>query len=207
MRAVSEDTHPSADELALYSRSELPRLADFRIRLHLRKCARCRGQVLSLRQAVDETVRNVKTRFAHTESLPGWQRLQQEMSGNIAVGLAAAQCIEHVDARRRRLWIRVSVTGGLLALLVLAWISHIPTSDTARIFTALTNLGKPRTVRASVPILSSTIDGIAISSHQTGLKVLTPSAATVFCAGSKTLQASFVDEETGESTVVSVYER
>jgi len=199
--------HPSPAALALYARSDFSRFSHLRVRLHLRKCGRCRRQVASIAETIAQAAQDVKIRLAHTEDLPGWDRLRQEMTGNIAVGLAAAQCIEHVDSRRRRFWIRILVACGVIVLMTLAWMTHIPESDTARIWQAITSVGRSRAAAPTTPVLSSTVNGLAVSSRTAGLKIITPASSTVYCSGPGTLRSAFIDAETGESTIVSVYGR
>lgn len=199
--------HPGPAELALYARSDLRLLSRLRIGLHVRSCSHCRQQLFTLKHAIRSTAEEVRVRVRRAGNIQGWQRLQQEMTGNIAVGLAAAQCIEHVDSRRRRVWLRVLAVCGILSLLVLGWMTHIPASDTARILAVFTHL---REAAGSPPsstgrVLSSTINGVSVSANDAALKIITPSSSIVFCSGDTTLRSSYVDDETGESTVSSVY--
>lgn len=204
--ANQAEKHPKSAQLALYARSDLSLISRFRIRLHLKKCADCRRQLQSLINAISRTAEDIQNRLRRTVSSPGWQHLSQEMTGNIAVGLAAAQCIEHVDARRRRTLRGVLIGCGLIVLLMLGWMTHIPASDTAKIIAAFRAVGE-RHSQASGPVASSMASGMTVTVGGTGLKIVTPTSATVFCSGAATLRSSYVDEETGESTISVVYGR
>ena len=81
--------HPSSRTLALYSRSDLTWLGRWQIGRHVAKCAYCEEQVAGFRSACNELKREAETQtLTGFEAITDWTRLEREMIGNIAVGVA-----------------------------------------------------------------------------------------------------------------------
>ncbi len=198
--------HPSAELLALYGSSDLPLLERWKIHRHLSRCEHCERQHSLFRATTLEL-----KRLAGTETLTGfeaiadWSRLEREMEGNIVVGLDAARCI---DKKRspRRLWLKFSAVAGMCVLFVLGWATHIPSEQSACIFTALRGaFGGRHANEYQGPILRSLPDGIVVGSPESSLTILHPATAVVSASGRAGVEARYVDDETGQVTITDVY--
>lgn len=196
--------HPSAETLALYSRGDLPLFKRLRVRHHVSQCLECESEISLFvaaraelnRESSDETL----TGF---EAIADWRSLEREMLGNIAVGVAAARCIDKVG---RHTWLgRVSVGAAALALLAIGWMTHIPNRDTRQLETAVRRIvGLDRPVITGT-IVQSTPDGISVRTQQATLTILHPASAVVSVSGNSGMAARYVDEDTGQVTITNVY--
>jgi hypothetical protein len=194
--------HPSLPDLALLSAGDVSWVDRVRFNWHVARCAVCRSEVTEFQMAS----RNLKKRVL-ADPIPGfeqrWARLEREMTGNIAVGVAAARCIENV--RHHRGWIRAGwLVTGLAVLFAIAWFTHIPAEQNARLFAAFRQ-ATSRTPRIQGAELRTTSDGIAVRTQGATLTLMHPSSAVVALSGSSAMTARFVDEETGQVTITKVY--
>lgn len=198
----SGKTHPDLRTLALSSGGDLPLTRSLPVRWHLYRCAVCREHVQSFRKASaslkDEVLNGSLAGLEYD-----WARLEREMLGNIAVGVAAARCIEKVG--RQRFFLR---TGWLIAalsvLFVIGWFTHIPPEQNARLLATLQHA-----VANSHPVpmteLKSTPDGIAVRTQGATLTLIHPGSAVVSLSGSSAVTARYLDEDTGQVTITKVY--
>lgn len=197
--------HPGAEILALYSRGDLPLFTRVCVRRHVNHCLECDTQVSLFvsaraelnRESNDETL----TGF---EAIADWKRLEREMLGNITVGVAAARCIENVG--HKHVWLgRISVGAAATALLVLGWMTHIPSEDTRQIETAFRRVVGLQRPMLTGTVVRSTPDGISVSTRQATLTILHPASAIVSVSGNSAMAARYVDEDTGQVTITNVY--
>lgn len=196
------DLHPSVASLALYVRRDLPFLEHMKMRRHVRKCPTCRSEVVAFRNGTDRLRQS-----AMDEALPGvdvnWHRLEREMLGNIAVGVAAARCIDNVGKRRvifRAGWL----IAGLALLFVLGWFTHIPAAENERLFAAFKGAFIPPAVHHGTE-LKADAEGIAVESQGATLTLMHPQSAVVSLSGSSALTARYLDEDSGQVTITNVY--
>ena len=100
--------HPNESTLALFaadSGGDLELLERARVALHLRRCAGCRQQVSDF-QALRADLASMRERS--TGPLGDWDRLSDEMTANIRLGLSMAECVGPAPRQRRRkrfLWL------------------------------------------------------------------------------------------------------
>lgn len=199
------DGHPGAQTLALYSRGDLSLLTRVRIRHHVNQCLECDTQISLFAAARAELNREASDQtLTGFEAIADWKRLEREMLGNIAVGVAAGRCIDKVG--HKHVWLgRISVATGAFALLVLGWMTHIPSQDTRHLETSLRRMvGLERPVFAGT-IVESTPDGISVSTRQATLTILHPASAVISVSGNSAMAARYVDEDTGQVTITNVY--
>ncbi len=126
------------------------------------------------------------------------------MVGNIAVGLAAARCIDHVK-KGRKLLVGTSVAAALTLVFALGWSTHIPREQTERIFRSIRGLAGNDLPQVTGTVLRSLPDGVAVRSQGSVLTILHPRWARVSVTGGSAVEARFVDEDTGQVTITSVY--
>lgn len=207
MTVTETELHPSIEDLSLFSRGDLNRIARWRTARHIRHCAKCEQLCREFQSAVEEV-----QRLASQQSLTGfeacvnWSRLEREMVGNIKVGLAAAACIEHVPHRTFHGWRGAAAVAGLTAVFVTGWLMNVPRRDTEKVVTAIRTAFTPPPSGTGT-ILQTTSDGIAVRSQGAMLTLFHPSASdlTVSVNGTSSVGARYVDDETGQVTITNVY--
>ncbi len=197
--------HPSLETLALYSSGDLQWTTRWRVGRHVARCSECEQQVAVFRSAKAELKRE-----ASTETLTGfeatveWGRLEREMLGNIAVGVAAARCIDKVG--RSRAWMtRTALVAGLAVLFVAGWLTHIPNEHSKHLVAWVERMAGLERPQVNATLLRSTADGIVVRAQGATLTLMHPASAVVSLSGSSTVSARYIDEETGEVTITKVY--
>jgi len=197
--------HPRLETLALYVTGDLPWRLRWRTGVHLKYCAGCEQQVLLFRSARMEFKHEAETQtLTAFEAIVDWTRLEREMLGNIAVGLAAARCIEKVG-RTRALFSKGAFATALLALFIAGWATHIPKEQTAHLTSSLRSLFGLERAQATGTVLQTTQDGIAVRAQGATLTIMHPRSAVVSVSGASAVEARYVDEETGQVTITNVY--
>lgn len=204
--------HTAETDLALYGTGDLAWWRRQWIGLHVARCAEC-GRRAEEYRADRERVRSL------ADEMPGvrWERLAAEMAANIRVGLAAGECVAP-RAPRHTIptgWRVAGAIAGFCALLVLAWWLNMPASQTAslgRAMKAIVNgpqwqarhiLGLDDTstlVEASAEGVELRENGGALTLSQRGVR---PASVTLNTQGSA--RARYVDADTGQVTITSVY--
>src|ERR1700685_388189 len=207
MRAVDLRTavHPRLETLALYSTGDLPWRLRWRTGSHIKRCGDCEQQVLLFRSATAELRREAERQtLTGFEAIADWTRLEREMLGNVAVGVAAAQCIDKVG-RTRALVSRGAFAAALVALFIAGWATHIPREQTAHLTASLRNLIGLERPQLPGTVLQPTPDGIAVRAQGATLTIMHPRTAVVSLSGASAVEARYVDEETGQVTITNVY--
>jgi hypothetical protein len=207
MNRTTSGIHPSSEELALFSREELPFARRWQVKAHVHRCPVCEGEVEQFHavvaalqeQAAAETLTDLK-------GAGDWSRLQREMVGNIKVGIAAAQCIEKRPGRRLRLWHLGALAATLSFVFVTGWLVNIPREETDRIVGAFRS-GLSSAQTGTRIVLQTTPHGVSIRSQGATLTLLHPESvsATPSLAGNASVGVRYVDEETGQVTITNVY--
>ncbi len=198
--------HPSSELLALFVSADLPLLERWKIRRHLSRCEHCERQHSIFRASTVELKRQAATEtLTGFEAIADWSRLEREMEGNIVVGLDASRCIDKKRAPRG-LILKFSAAGGMALLFVLGWVTHVPSEQSGRLYTALRSAFSSHHVRDyQGPILRSLPDGIVVGSPESSLTILHPPSAVVSASGAAGVEARYVDDETGQVTITDVY--
>ena len=190
---------------ALYTGGDLPWTVRLKMKKHLRRCEECAHQVESFRAATAELRREAETNIlTGFEAIADWSRLEREMTGNIAVGVAAARCVDKVR-RRGPFWLRASFALGLGALFAAGWVTHIPAEESGRLLASLRHWAGMETIASGETILRSSPDSVLVRTQGTTLKMIHPRSAVTSIAGSSAVEARYVDEETGQVTITGVY--
>jgi anti-sigma factor RsiW len=202
--SVPANGHPSMGTLALLAGKDLPWSKRFSLNRHLSGCPDCQAQLRSFQAMQEELRREAESEtLTSFEAIADWNRLESEMLGNIAVGVAAARCIERKP--KRRLVLRpIFFALAFLGVFVLAWGTHIPSEQTRRIFAAIRGWWNEEGLQTGT-VLRSSPSGIAVRAQGTTLIMQHPRSATVALSGGSAVEARFVDETTGQVTITSVY--
>ncbi len=198
--------HPAAEILALFSASDLPWLDRLKIRRHVSGCEHCDRQVALFRASTAELKRQAaKETLTGFEAIADWSRLEREMEGNIIVGLAAARCIDKAP-KPRGFALKLSLVSGMAVLFVVGWTTRIPADQSMLLYNAVRGAFSGSHQQESAgPILRSSPDGIVVGSQEGSLIILHPASAMVSASGTSSVEARYVDDETGQVTITNVY--
>jgi len=202
----SDGGHATPETLALFSRGDLPWVERWKIRRHVAHCDACEEAVSQFRFATEELKHEAGTQtLTGFEAITDWTRLEREMLGNIAVGVAAARCIDNVGLSRIGLFRKAAAVTGLLALFVAGWFTHIPREQNSHLAASLRQLVGGAPARQIGSVLQATPDGISVRAQGATLTILHPRSAVVSMSGASSVRARYVDEDSGEVTITSVY--
>jgi anti-sigma factor ChrR (cupin superfamily) len=206
-------------DLALYASGDLRPWERLTVHAHVRRCEGCRAQVEQFR-ADARTLRDASKEFPEGVD---WARLSAEMAANIHVGLAAGECVsprtkgkpartsvgDWVPERWRPLALASCVTALMAVLLVGGWWLNVPPQDTQSLNRAMKSVWRGRTAAAEErgPVIEASTDGIDLRKDGGSLGVGQDSAqlVTVSVSTQGSASAHYVDQDTGQVTITSVY--
>jgi hypothetical protein len=205
--------HASQADLALYSTGDLAPWRRPWIGLHVARCEQCLQQIDAYR-AGRERVR------ALGDELPAgvrWDRLSAEMAANIRVGLAAGECVAPRAPKHTvpTGWRVAGAIAGFCALLVVAWWLNMPAAQTASLERAMKAIANGREWQArqmlgldeGSSLVQASADGIELRENGSALtlsrKGVRPVSVSLNTQGSA--RARYVDADTGQVTITSVY--
>ncbi|HEX7359745.1 MAG TPA: hypothetical protein VF283_04570 [Bryobacteraceae bacterium] len=196
-RDNSTGSHPSLRTLALYASGDLSRFAIWRANGHVRRCGICSREVEAFRSAGAALKRSAEEQaLARIGPLAHGKRLEREMTGNIAVGVAAARCVERTGRKHIGLWRGALAAVAVAAIFIVTWLVHTPKPQPLIAKSSGANAGT---------IIETTPGGIAVRSQGASLTILHPASAVVSLASGPGVSARYIDEETGEVTITNVY--
>lgn len=199
--------HVTELDLALYVSGDLGLVHQLKTRLHVRQCDRCRRRVEAYR-ADRESVREI---VAEMPDDVNWERLASEMTANIRVGLAAGECVAPRVRRTTSLgWRPAAVAAGVAVLLAGAWWLNMPQAQTDALV---------RVVRGSWHTHGSAIfedRGTMVEATSSGIKLRENGSTlgvsqgaeqplTISISAQGSASARYVDADTGQMTITSVY--
>jgi len=201
--------HVAESDLALYAAEDLGFFEKMRVRLHVDRCEGCRRIVdvyrhdrAQIRQVVQELPEGLD-----------WNRLAAEMTANIRVGLAAGECVAPRHRKAAALpWRPVAAVAGLAIVLSGAWWLNVPAAQNQELGRALRAVwtgrgGIRHGIEERGTIVEATASGIELRENGSSLGVsqgtARPLAVSVSVQGSAS--ARYVDSDTGQMTITSVY--
>ena len=204
--------HLTESEIARYATGAVPLWRRPLARLHVARCAACTSRAAAYR-ADRDLVRQL------AGEMPGsvqWDRLAAEMTANIRLGLEAGECV----ARRQETrtvstgWRVAMATAGFAALLISAWWLNLPASQTASLGRAMKRISQVRPWRGPIlpledqgPLVEVSAAGIQLRENGSALGVsqglARPVSVTLSAQGAA--RARYLDQETGQVTITSVY--
>jgi hypothetical protein len=206
MNGLQEQRHPRPEDLALASRGDLPIWRRWQVNWHVRHCAGCEREAEEYHAVSDTVRRQAAEAVTSGENGMDWQRLEREMTGNIKVGIAAAQCIENSPGRAFHRWRAPALIAGLALIFVAGWLINVPRADRDRVMTALRTVAG-RAHPAAGLILETNPHGVSVRFQGTSLTLLHPASAraTASFTSSSSVGVRYVDDETGQVTIANVY--
>jgi hypothetical protein len=214
-------THPAQTQIALFAGNDLGRWERWRISRHLSGCPLCRNEVQSLRDA-SKQLRELAAEMPELPNALHWDRLADEMTGNIGVGLAAGEAIAIFDkpirSRRHLGWNAGLVALGAAAIFAVAFWTSIPPQQAEHLRTSWKRIRTERIgtfVHSAGPIVSTASEDVIIEASSAGIQVrengramsLIPHSdgATVSVSMHGSAGVRYVDADTGQVTTNKVY--
>ena len=199
--------HPSEFILSLYASGDLSWMHQWRVRLHLSRCAGCN----KLAEVYREDRAWVREESAELPEGVNWARLAAEMTANIRVGLEAGECVAPRRVRRSvtAYWRPAAAAAGLTAVLLGAWWLNVPTAENESLLRAFRAIGQRGMAVGEDrgPVVFASPTGVSLQENGGSLGVaqsgLRPINVSVDAQGSAS--ARYVDSDTGQVTITSVY--
>ncbi len=216
--------HPAPEQLALFSGGDLGRWERWRIARHAARCQACRREIQALRDASSE-LRQLASESPAFPNALNWERLAQEMTANIRVGLDAGQAIAGFDkplhaksGLRRRLHISNAalVAAGALVIFAVAFWTSLPPQQADHLLASLNRIRTERigawihSASASPApqdvVIEASSSGIQVRENGRALSLLPRSdGATVSVDMHGSAGVRYVDADTGQVTTTKVY--
>jgi hypothetical protein len=218
--------HPVPAQIALFAGGDLQRWERWRIARHIAGCAECRHEVEALRDAAVQ-LRELTSEMADLPNSLNWNRLAQEMTGNIRVGLAAGEAIALFDkplrTKHRLGWVPISWNAALVVLgatviFGVAFWTSLPPQQAEHLWSSLQRIRTERigTFVHSGPgaaalnpeevILEASSSSIQVRENGRAMSLIPHSdGATVSVSMHGSAGVSFVDADTGQVTINKVY--
>jgi hypothetical protein len=209
--------HVRETDLALYAAGDLRLWPRASVHLHVRKCDACRDLVEEFR-ADGKALRDAAA------GLPDgvdWARLSAEMTANIRVGLAAGECVAPRGRSRRQapamswipeMWrpiaLATSVASLLAVLMITGWWLNMPPQDARTLSHAMKNIWRGHAAMDErIAVIEVSTEGIELRKNGGSLGVTQESAQlmTVSVSTQGSASAHYVDQDTGQVTITSVY--
>jgi hypothetical protein len=210
--------HVKDTDLALYASGDLRLLQRLSVRLHLAKCESCRD-------LADEFRADARLLHDAAGELPegvNWARLSAEMSANIRVGLEAGECVApRAQSKHARVPILIlpawrslalasSVALVLAAVLGTGWWLNMPAEETQALGRVLRSAWHGRNLPVDRgPVIEASSDGIELRKDGGSLGVSQDKAKlmTVSVSTQGSASARYVDQDTGQVYITSVYDQ
>lgn len=207
--------HVKETDLALYASGDVSLWQRAAIHLHVRQCERCR-------EIVGEFRTDAKVLREASAALPeglDWARLSAEMTANIRVGLEAGECVTprrsrkaipaSIPQRWRPVALASAVAGVLTLMMAGAWWLNVPTQDTQALNRAMHSIlhGRAAISDERGAVIEASSDGIELRKDGSALGVSQDAARlmTVSVSTQGSASAHYVDQDTGQVTITSVY--
>jgi len=209
--------HVNMAHLALYASGDVGLLDRVQIGMHVRQCERCRTRVAQFRDdaaALRETSAEMPAQLKNDLD---WTRLSAEMTANIRVGLAAGECVAPKKQRKvvasipmmwRPIAASVAIAVTLTVVLIGGWWLNMTPQDTQSLNRSMQALlhGR-RAMDDRGPVIEASQEGVELRKDGGRLGVGQDSAqlVTVSVSTQGSASAHYVDQDTGQVTITSVY--
>jgi len=210
--------HPADVQIALFAGGDLGRWERWRVAQHVAYCAECQHEVQVLRDA-GKQLRELSGEMPDLPNALNWNRLAQEITGNIRVGLAAGEAIALFDkpapARPRLGWNAALLVLGASAIFAIAFWTSLPPQQAEHLMAALKRIRTERigtVIHSGVAapdevVVEASAAGIQVKENGRTLSLMHPRSdgATVSVSMHGSAGVRFVDADTGQVTTNKVY--
>ncbi len=214
--------HPTPSQVALFAGGDLGRWERWRMARHIAGCQECRHEVETLQHASSELRHQLQQMADEMADLPNglnWNRLSQEMTGNIRVGLAAGEAIARFDKPLRRKprlgWNAALVAVGVTVIFGVAFWTSLPPQQAEHLLTSLQRIRAERigtlvhsapVIRPEEVVLEASSSSIQVRENGRAMSLIPHSdGATVSVSMHGSAGVRFVDADTGQVTTNKVY--
>ena len=200
--------HADQAQLALFAGGDLGFWDRWQVSRHVARCAQCSGEVAALRSVQDDV------RAAELPKDLNWDRLSQEMTGNIRVGLAAGEAIARFDRPAQRpmrlRWQAAMVFAGATAIFGVAFWTSVPPAQKDHLLASLRRIPQARATAESTTdevMIEASPTGIEVKDHGRTLSLTHPHSdgVTVSVSMRGSAGVRYVDADTGQVTTNKVY--
>lgn len=214
MRDSNRVGHPGEAQLALFAGGDLGRWERWQVKRHIARCAGCAREASALR-AASEQVREA------APDLPkdiNWNRLAEEMTGNIRVGLAAGEAISRFDRPAVRVrtwrmgWNAAAVLACATVVFVTAFWTSLPREQSQHLSSALQKIfsgqaGRHAVVPQDDVMLEASTSAIEVKENGSTMMLTHPRSdgVTVSISMRGSAGVRYVDDTTGQVTTNKVY--
>ena len=219
MSMKMSEKHPNGERLALFAGGDLDFLDRMRTSFHVRGCGQCQKTVAS-HQVLRTALPKLELPPEIAEGISNWDRLSEEMTANIRLGLSAAECIGPSKLQQKSRFALAPLrakaflpafAGVAVCLLTAAAFflnaPHEQQRSLARAWDAITHGGVARGERGVV--LEATQAGLEMKQDGRSLiSVRHPeqrNVASMSASLEGSVRAGYVDDETGQVTFTNVY--
>jgi anti-sigma factor RsiW len=205
--------HLKETDLALYASGDLRPWQRAVAYLHMQRCELCRECVEGFR--ADTKV--LRDAAADVPEGLDWARLSAEMTANIRVGLAAGECVSPHKRKAHKsippVWRPVALASCVAAMLAVllagAWLLNVPSEETKVLSHAMRSMwhGRAAVYEERGPAIEASSEGIELRKDGGSLGVSQDAAqlVTVSVSTQGSASAHYVDQDTGQVTITSVY--
>lgn len=191
--------HPEVSDLALLAGNDLGLWRGFLVGRHVRNCFQCQREL----EAFDESKGVLRRGFDPAPDDKQWDRLAAEMSANIRLGLSAGECVTPPSVPRfeRDAWKAGFALATIFLLMIGGWM--------LRQYTGVFNTVSPKyAIKVSDEmVLKATLGGIGVEQNGRTMALAYERGAvpTVTVGLQGSMNARYVDEDTGQVTIHNVY--
>jgi hypothetical protein len=214
MRHPNLMRHPNEVQLALFAGGDLGWWNRWQVGRHVSACSECQKEVAGLRTASEQ----VREAAADLPKDLNWNRLAEEMTGNIRVGLAAGEAIARFD--RPIAGIRSPHLGRNAALVlacatvvfVAAFWTSLPREQSQHLTSALQKIFTGQTGRHAAALqdevmLEASSSAIEVKENGRTMMLTHPRSdgVTVSISMRGSAGVRYVDADTGQVTTNKVY--
>jgi hypothetical protein len=211
--------HPAELQIALFAGGDLGRWERWRVARHVARCAECQHEVQALRGAGTE-LRELAAEMPELPNGLSWNRLSQEITGNVRVGLAAGEAIALFDkptpAKPRLGWNAALVVMGATVVFGIAFWTSLPPQQAEHLVASLKRIRTERigtvihstaATTADEAVVEASSAGIQVKENGRTLSLMQPRSdgATVSISMQGSAGVRFVDADTGQVTTNKVY--
>jgi len=210
--------HPAEAQIALFAGGDLGRWERWRVARHIGRCSECRHEAQALRDAGAQ-LRELAAEMPELPNGLSWNRLAQEITGNIRVGFAAGEAISLFDKpaplKHRLGWNATLVVLGATAVFAIAFWTSLPSQQAEHLLASLKRIRAERigtVIRSSAAtpeeaVVEASSAGIQVKENGRTLSLMQPRSdgATVSVSMQGSAGVRFVDADTGQVTTNKVY--
>jgi hypothetical protein len=210
--------HLAQSRIALLAGGEIGRFERWLAHRHIARCAECRAELVGLRDAASE-LRQLAAEMPELPNALSWNRLSQEITGNIRVGLAAGEAIALFDkpalSKPRLGWNAALVILGATLVFGIAFWTSLPPQQAEHLLASLKRIRAERigtlihsgSATPEEAVVEASSAGIQVKENGRTLSLMHPRSdgATVSVSMQGSAGVRFVDADTGQVTTNKVY--